>query len=290
MYVIIVDVGDIMRFKVFSSGSDGNCTLIEIKNTRILVDVGITKKKIIEGLESMNLCLNDINGILITHEHVDHIKALPTLLKECYIPIYLSLGTLNNIYNMYKARGQEKILKMMDDRYNESSIIPLKKIENSLFYESINIGGNIIDILPMFHDAIEPIGFQFHEGEKRLVYITDTGYVHEELFKYINDADAYILESNHDPEILLASNRPYNLKMRIISDHGHLSNEKSMVLLAKLMGENTKVVLHAHVSQECNLSEIIIMTREKVFDSFGIDYSNVEFEILHPYFSKEYTI
>ena len=88
----------------------------------------------------------------------------------------------------------------------------------------------------------------------------------------------------------MASSRPYSLKIRILSDHGHLSNEDSMVVLANVMGPSTKLVMHAHISQECNLTQILELTRKKVFDSFGIDYSNIKFEILHPYPSEEYNI
>ena len=279
-----------MKIKVFSSGSDGNSTIIIANNKKILIDLGITRKQIIENLATMNLEICDIDAIFITHEHIDHIKAFPTMLKEIGIPIYISSGTLNSIYDMYKASGKTKLTELIDKIYNEGSIIILSHEDESFLYKSFNLGGVIIDVLPAFHDASEPIGFVIHEEEKKLVYLTDTGYVHEAIWAVINDADAYILESNHDPEILMASSRPYSLKIRILSDHGHLSNEDSMVVLANVMGPSTKLVMHAHISQECNLTQILELTRKKVFDSFGIDYSNIKFEILHPYPSEEYNI
>ncbi|MBQ7642187.1 MAG: MBL fold metallo-hydrolase [Acholeplasmatales bacterium] len=279
-----------MRIKVFSSGSDGNSTIVVSNNKKILIDLGITRKQIVENLNKMDIDILDLDAILITHEHTDHIKALPTMLKECQIPIYLSKGTLNSIYDMYKASGKTKLIELIDKRFNEGSIIILSRTNESLFYDSFNIGSVYVDVLPAFHDAAETLGYVIHEGEKKLVYMTDTGYVHDSLWPIINDAEAYILESNHDPEILMASNRPYNLKIRILSDHGHMSNEESMITLANIMGPKTKVVLHAHVSQECNLSQLIELTRKKVFDSFGIDTEGIEFEILHPYPSKEYNV
>ena len=279
-----------MRIKVFSSGSDGNSTIVVSNNKKILIDLGITRKQIAENLNKMDIDILDLDAILITHEHTDHIKALPTMLKECQIPIYLSKGTLNSIYDMYKASGKTKLIELIDKRFNEGSIIILSRTNESLFYDSFNIGSVYVDVLPAFHDAAETLGYVIHEGEKKLVYMTDTGYVHDSLWPIINDAEAYILESNHDPEILMASNRPYNLKIRILSDHGHMSNEESMITLANIMGPKTKVVLHAHVSQECNLSQLIELTRKKVFDSFGIATDGIEFEILHPYPSKEYNI
>ena len=279
-----------MRIKVFSSGSDGNSTIVVSNNKKILIDLGITRKQIVENLNKMDIDILDLDAILITHEHTDHIKALPTMLKECQIPIYLSKGTLNSIYDMYKASGKTKLIELIDKRFNEGSIIILSRTNESLLYNSFNIGSVYVDVLPAFHDAAETLGYVIHEGEKKLVYMTDTGYVHDSLWPIINDAEAYILESNHDPEILMASNRPYNLKIRILSDHGHMSNEESMITLANIMGPKTKVVLHAHVSQECNLSQLIELTRKKVFDSFGIDTEGIEFEILHPYPSKEYSV
>ncbi len=280
----------LVKLKVFSSGSDGNATIVIANGKNILIDLGLTRKQIEANLNTMNLSISDLDAILITHEHVDHTKAFQAFLKEVNIPIYLSKGTLNSIYEGYKACGKIKQVEMIDKRYNEGSIIILNKKENSYLYESVNISSVFIDVLPAFHDAAETIGFVIHEGEKKLTYLTDTGYVHESIWPTIMDSDAYILESNHDPEILMASNRPYNLKIRILSDHGHMSNEESMVTLANVMGPNTKLVMHAHVSQECNLSEIIELTRSKVFNSFGIDTNGVKFVILHPHPSEEYDI
>lgn len=279
-----------MRIKVFSSGSDGNSTIVVANNKKILIDLGITYKQISNNLSSINLDIHELDAILITHEHTDHIKALPMMLKECNIPIYLSRGTLNSIYESYKALEKTKLIELIDKRYNEGSIIIINRKKDTFFYDSFNVGSVIIDVLPAFHDAAETIGFVIHENDKKLTYITDTGYVHESLWPIINDSDAYILESNHDPEIVMASNRPYSLKKRILSDYGHMSNEESMVTLANLIGVSTKLVMHAHVSQECNLTQLIEITRKKVFDSYGIDYSNIEFEILHPYPSKEHEI
>jgi phosphoribosyl 1,2-cyclic phosphodiesterase len=120
--------------------------------------------------------------------------------------------------------------------------------------------------------------------------MTDTGYVHVQLKEYMENCECYVLESNHDPDMLMASSRPYQLKLRILSDHGHLSNEDSMVALANLMGEKTKLVMHAHVSEECNLSPIIEMTRKKIFDSYNINRDDITYVILSRRPSGEYNI
>lgn len=279
-----------MKFSVFSSGSDGNCTLIQTKQINILIDAGITRKQILENLSRYNLSLKDISILLITHEHVDHIKALPQMLKECDLKIYMSSGTFMALKEQYSRPGKEKAYELLMERYKNQSLIVINRIENSILYPYFVESDLKIQILPAFHDARECIGFSFYNEGKKLVYMTDTGYVHQAIYEEISNAEAYILESNHDPEILMHSERPYMLKIRILGDHGHMSNEDSMITLCNVMGNKTKLVLHAHISQECNLTEIINLTREKVFNDYGIDASNVEFVILKPYFSGDYEI
>lgn len=279
----------IVKISVFSSGSAGNCTLVQTKNFNILIDAGISKKCIEENLLDRNLTLNDINMLLITHEHIDHIRAFNSLLKYENIKIYLTSGTYNYILSGNQCRNT-KLYELMNKRLNDGSIILLNRLANSILYQSIFFYNITILVLPTFHDAAESIGFVIQEDDKKLVYITDTGYVHQALYEYISNADAYILESNHDPSILMHSTRPYPLKMRILSNHGHLSNEDSMVTLAHVIGNHTKLVMHAHISQECNLTQIIEMTRKKVLDEYAIDTSGIEFVITSPMPSKEYDI
>ena len=180
--------------------------------------------------------------------------------------------------------------KFAGARFNEGTIIIMERTKDSILYNSFRINHSIITPLPLFHDASETSGFLIEDESERLVYITDTGYIHESLYDMISNANIYILESNHDPEILMTSNRPYPTKIRILSDHGHMSNEESMITLANIMGSDTKYVLHAHVSQECNLSEIIELTRKKVFNAYNVDTSNKTFVILHPYPSEVFKI
>lgn len=279
-----------MKFSVFSSGSDGNCTLLQTNQINILIDAGITRKQILENLTRYGLSFKDISLLLITHEHVDHIKALPQLLKECNMRFYMSCGTFEAIKESYKKPGKEKVYDLLLQRYNLGEITVVNRIENSILYPFFIERDLKIQVLPLFHDARECIGFSFVNDGKKLVYITDTGYVHQAIYEEISNAEAYILESNHDPEILMHSERPYILKIRILGDHGHMSNEDSMITLCNVMGNKTKIVLHAHISQECNLTEIINLTREKVLDDYGIDASNVSFGILRPYFSGDYEI
>lgn len=231
----------IVKISVFSSGSAGNCTLVQTKDYNILIDVGISKKSIDENLLEHNITLNDIQLIFITHEHIDHIKSFNAILKYENIKIYLPYGTYQYILNG-NAKRNPKLCDLMKKRVNDTSIIILNRLEHSMYYKNISLYNLSISILPTFHDASESVGYMLEEDSKKLVYITDTGYVHQALYDQITNAEAYILESNHDPAILMHSNRPYPLKMRILSNHGHLSNEDSMVTLAHVIGNKTRLV------------------------------------------------
>ena len=279
-----------MNIVVFSSGSEGNCTLVRANNSNILIDAGISKRQIDLNLERYELNASNIDALLITHEHVDHIKGLAMLLKLDGLHIYLSRGTFNAIYAIYKNGNKPKQCELMEKKYRAREIHLINRIKDSILYPSIQINDVLVNVLPTFHDAAESIGFVINEGERKLVYITDTGYVHQSLYPFINNAEAYILESNHDPEILMHSARPYPLKMRILSEHGHMSNEDSMVTLCNVIGAKTRLIMHAHISQECNLTRIIELTRDKVFKDYGIPTDNIEFVILRPSPSGEYKI
>lgn len=279
-----------MRLTVFSSGSAGNSTLLECDECNILIDAGISYKLLVGNLEKNGLAIDNISALLITHEHGDHIKGLTTLLKFEHIKIYMTKGTANYILKDYEIKKAKKAYDLFKCRVDNGSIILINRLENSMLYEDILLPNLNINVLPTFHDAAESIGFVFNENDKKLVYITDTGYVHQSLYQLISNADAYMLECNHDPAILMHSARPYTTKIRILSDHGHLSNEDSIVTLAHIMGVKTKLVIHAHISQECNLTQIIEMTRGKVLYDFGIDTTGIDFVISGPFRSKEYLI
>lgn len=267
-----------MRIEVLASGSTGNCCYVETNDSKILIDCGISKKQIDFELSKLGIEFSAIGAIFITHEHEDHIRSLGAILRKGNLVCYMTKGTYQAIVN-----GKNSSLgTLLQTKRDLGSIILLNRIENSILYESINLNNTLINVLPTFHDAIESVGFKIIYDNQSIVYITDTGYVHNSLFEVIANADCYVLEFNHDPQVLLASDRTYALKMRILSDHGHLSNEDAAVVLARVMGEKTKLVFYAHISQECNLTQIIDLTRKKVMNDLGIDTTNVEFVVTSP--------
>lgn len=269
-----------MIVKVLASGSDGNSTYVESDNIRLLIDVGITKKRIDNALKKIDVDFKKIDYVLITHEHIDHIAGLMVFVKNTNAKVILTLGTLkflanNNRYMAFLKEYKERFLVLR---------------RNDFKYEQFSLGNLEITPLPTFHDAVEPVGYLIKENEKKLVYLTDTGYIHQEVMKLIYDASCYIFETNHDPEILMNSSRPFSLKQRILSDHGHLSNADAIYALANLVGEHTKYVFYAHISAECNLRELIDLTRKKIFNKLGVYCENIKFIFTMPFEIEEVEI
>ena len=278
---------NIMKISVFSSGSSGNCELIRTKNLNILIDAGITKKQIDDNLLDYDLTLNDIDVLLITHEHSDHVKSLVSLLKYDNIKTFMSRGTYFELLKIYNNKATS--INLLKERYEAGKIVLLNRMDN-FDYENIKYLDLNIKPIAAFHDAAECVGYIINADNKSLGLLTDTGYVHKKVLPYLMNLDCYILESNHDPEMLMASSRPYYLKQRILSDHGHLSNQDSMATLVKIIGDKTKLVMHAHISNECNLSQIVELTRQSVFNDYGISTEGVKFVVLHDYKSEDFEI
>ncbi len=247
-----------MKYAVLASGSQGNATYLQIDDKEYLIDAGISLRQIELRLHEINIKLNKIDGVFITHEHIDHVAGLASIIKKFNPRIYLSKGTYEGIKNEIK-----EAIDPINMRY-------LKKGED-LFLNGIRVV-----MIPLFHDANEPLGFRFIENEKSLVYITDTGYFPEGEYELISNADDYVFESNHEPEILLNSNRYWGLKKRILDDNGHLSNEDSAVCICKVIGNRTKRVVLAHISRDCNLPEIGILRYKEIFEKYGYLFDDYE--------------
>lgn len=215
-----------MKFEVLSSGSKGNTTFISTNETKILIDCGNTCKYVCEKLKSININPNELDAIFITHTHKDHISGLKVFLHKYNIKVYLTE-------------------KMLSD---------LPYIEN---YELINTDAILIkdmkiEMIKTSHDAPDARGYIINSNNKSIVYITDTGYINNKYHSMLEDKDVYIFESNHDVELLNNSSYPFALRKRILSDKGHLSNHDSSMYLSKFIGNNTKYILLAHLSEENN--------------------------------------
>lgn len=251
-----------MKISILASGSNGNCTLIETENEAFLIDDGLSFKSLYERINKCENNIDKITSLFLTHEHIDHVSGVKVLLKRLPLKCYLSKGTFEGLNLDTKTQLENNGYSIIKD----NDIVELKDCK--------------ITVLRTHHDAREPLGFVIEERDKKVVYITDTGYVDQVYFPLLKNADMYILESNYDVELLWSSGRPFELKKRIDGDHGHMSNVTSAVLLAKLIGDNTKKVIFAHISDDCNyyaMPNLILNEHKKIYEEIGVNYQSVEF-------------
>ncbi len=228
-----------MRFCAFASGSSGNCTYAGSENTHILVDVGISGKRVESALNDAGLCGRDLNGILVTHEHSDHICGLGVISRKYGIPIYATEKTIDAIM---KDRSVGSI---------DRGLFNVIRADNKFM-----IGDLTINPMKISHDAADPVGYRIFYGKKKVAVCTDLGKYDEYTVDCLSGLDAVLLEANHDVKMLQLGPYPYSLKMRILGDRGHLSNENSGRLLSRILHDNMKYVFLGHLSKENNLPEL----------------------------------
>ena len=228
-----------MKLCSIASGSSGNCIYVGSDSTHVLIDVGISGKRMEAGLNEIDLSMRDIDGILITHEHSDHIAGLGVLSRKYEIPIYATKGTIEAI------RNSSSIGKIPEDLF-----VPI------CADEKIIIKDLICNPMKISHDAAEPVAYRIIHGKKKLGIITDLGNYNDYTVESLKGMDALLLEANHDVRMLQVGPYPYYLKQRILGDRGHLSNERAGQLLSRLMHENMQAVILGHLSKENNLPEL----------------------------------
>lgn len=233
-----------MEFHVLASGSKGNATFIYENHCGILIDCGITRKQLLFKLKNLGFDESDITYVFLTHDHYDHNKNI-------------------HIFDQDKVFSARKNIDNLDDYH---TLIP---------YEHRQFG--VFDVLTLktSHDASDPIGFVISTKET-LLYMTDTGYVSQKNRKYMLNLNYYIIESNHDIEMLMATKRPMFLKNRILNDLGHLNNEYSARLMSEMIGENTKEIVLAHLSQEANTPKKALETYQKIFTEQNIKFNHIK--------------
>lgn len=219
-----------MQVHVLASGSTGNAVLLKFGPTRLLVDAGISARRIERGLAELGIRAADLDGILITHEHRDHINGLDVLVRRHQIPVYAREKTWEYIPCLHR--------------------LPLHCCNS--FQGAFEIKGVWIEPFPTSHDAADPVGFAFSYGKKRCVLATDLGVVTPEVENALHNAQVVILESNHDLEMLHRGPYPPYLKQRIRSNKGHLSNHDAGKVLSRLKRSETMHVFLAHLSQQNN--------------------------------------
>ncbi|PKG24291.1 MBL fold metallo-hydrolase [Niallia nealsonii] len=240
-----------MQFSVLASGSTGNAIYVESEEYSFLVDAGLSGKQMEALFEQVNRKMNKLTGILVTHEHSDHIKGVGIIARKYKLPIY----------------ANEKTWNAMSSHIGE---IPLEQ-RFHFGMETVKTFGNLsIESFGVSHDAAEPMFYIFHEGDKKLVLITDTGYVSDRMKGIISNADSYVFESNHDVQMLRMGRYPWNTKRRILSDVGHVSNEDAAIAMSEVIGNRTKHIYLAHLSQDNNMKELARMSVAQTLESKGI--------------------
>ncbi len=237
-----------MKLYSIASGSSGNCTLVGSDTTNLLVDAGISKKRIEEGLEQIGTDPASIGGILITHEHSDHVRGLGVMARQYHIPIYATGKTIDAL------RGSGSLGCIDQDLF-----CPIHQDE------SFTIGDIRVCPTAISHDAAEPVAYQFRSEGKRVGVLTDLGTYDDYIIDSFQKMDAILLEANHDVRMLQAGSYPYYLKLRILGAYGHLSNDASGELLGSLLHGGLQTVMLGHLSQENNLKELAFETvRQRV--------------------------
>ena len=229
-----------MRLTAIASGSSGNCIYVGSDTTHLLVDVGISGKKVIEGVNALELDIKDIDGILVTHEHSDHIAGLGVISRKYGIPIYATPGTKAAILDPRAKLGDidpDLICEIYPD-------------------DRLTIKDIVINPMKISHDAADPVAYRFKSEGKSCAVCTDLGCFNDYTVESLKGMNALLMEANHDVHMLEVGPYPYYLKRRILGDSGHLSNESCGALLTRILNDNLKGVFLGHLSKENNLPEL----------------------------------
>ena len=240
-----------MRFSVLASGSSGNAIYIENDQHSFLVDAGLSGRKMEELFAAIGKNMSNLDGILVTHEHSDHIKGLGIVARKHKVPIYANAKTWMAMDGLVGA-------------------IPVEQ-RFHFDMETVKTFGSLdIESFAVSHDAADPMFYVFHENGRKLALITDTGYVSDRMKGIIQASDAFVFESNHDVGMLQMGRYPWSVKRRILSDVGHVSNEDAAVAMSEVMAEKPTRIYLSHLSKDNNMKDLARMSVEQTLQTKGI--------------------
>ncbi len=251
-----------MKLCSLASGSSGNCTYVAGEKTQVLIDAGISCRRIEQALSGEGVQMKELDGILVTHEHSDHISALGVLSRKYHIPLYMTGGTADAV-----ARAGS-----------------LGKVDRSLIHEiredePFSLGDLCVTAFSIPHDAAQPVGYRIDCGQRSAAVATDMGRYSDYLIDHLTGLDAVLVESNHDLNMLQVGPYPYQLKLRIMGDRGHLSNENAGRLLTRILHDNMKHVILGHLSRENNYDALAYETVCCEINQGSCPYQSRDFDI-----------
>ena len=249
------------KFCNLYSGSSGNCSFVETDNTKLLIDCGVSSKKLEEALNSINVKTSELDGIIISHEHSDHIKGLATICKKYNIPVYANNATFTNI------------------KQNISDDIKIKFKTN----EKFEVGDIKIFPFQIPHDAADPCGFNLYHDNKKITVATDIGHMENSILKKLDESDFLLLESNYEPDMLKCSKYPYMLKKRILGPNGHLSNEDAGLTISELVKSGLTNIMLGHLSEQNNFPELAYQTVMTSIISRNVDVDKLKLQVADRY-------
>ncbi len=251
-----------LNFCSIASGSSGNCSYIGTENTHILVDAGISGKKVENGLQKLGLKCSDLSAIFITHEHSDHVKGLGVLARRYGIPIFCTEGTKGALEHISQVGEIDKTL--------------FHRVKSD---ESVLVGD--IQVLPfaISHDAAEPVAYRIESDGKSIGFATDLGVYDSYIVDHLQNLDMILLEANHDVRMLQVCSYPYHTKQRILGAKGHLANETAGRLLNEILHEGLQKVLLGHLSLENNFPQLAYETVRSEIVMGDTGFSAEQFQI-----------
>jgi phosphoribosyl 1,2-cyclic phosphodiesterase len=249
-----------VQLTILGSGSGGNCAYLETEETRLLIDAGFSNRQIRQRLATIGRAPEGLNGILVTHEHTDHINGLAGLANKLNIPIYCNRDTKDAIEHQCGMKFQCRIFETR---------------------ASFEIGDIKVDTFDIPHDAADPVGFLLHTMAGKIGFLTDLGHATKAILRRVRDANVLLLESNHDHKMLQESGRPWSLKQRIAGRHGHLSNEDAAAAAEEIMSAELHHLFLGHLSRECNRPELAHRVMQDCLQRIGADHVKLELTAQH---------
>lgn len=257
-----------LNFCSLSSGSSGNCYYVGNDFHGILIDAGISATSIRKFLKSMNISIQSIMGVFITHNHTDHIKGLEVLTRKNHLPVFTTKNIWKSILSPHCDISSDCIRE-----------IQLQK--------KFHIAGFDIEPFPVCHDAPETVGYQITADNKKITIVTDLGHICPTSAPYIRESNLLVIESNYDEEMLIKGGYPWYLKKRILSDNGHLGNRQTSAFLAEMINDKLTNICLAHLSKNNNTPEKALSTLQQVFTEKNVKLNGQVITVLNRYVPTE---